>query len=52
MTLGELPQLGLPSDVRQIVELIDVIWFAKGGSELACAFEWSRARRSIPGFSG
>ena len=39
ITLGDLPQLGLPPEVRQTVELIDVIWFARGSSELVCAFE-------------
>ena len=39
LTLAALPQLNLPQDVRQTVELIDVIWFGKGSSELMCAFE-------------
>ena len=39
ITLGDLPQLGLAPEVRQTVELIDVIWFARGSSELVCAFE-------------
>ena len=39
ITLGDLPQLGLAPEVRQTVELIDVIWFAKGSPELVCAFE-------------
>lgn len=39
LTLPALPALNLPPDVRQTVELIDVIWFAKGTGELVCAFE-------------
>lgn len=39
LTLPALPALGLPSDVQQTVELIDVLWFSKGSSQLACAFE-------------
>ena len=39
LTIPTLPPLNLPDDVRQTVELIDVIWFGKASSELACAFE-------------
>jgi len=39
LTLAALPALALPEDVRQTVELIDVIWFGKGSCELVCAFE-------------
>lgn len=39
LTLPALPSLNLPQEVRQTVELIDVIWFGKGTGELACAFE-------------
>lgn len=39
LTLPKLPAMALPEEVRQTVELIDVIWFVKGRSELACAFE-------------
>jgi type II restriction enzyme len=39
LTLESLPALGLAADVQQTVELIDVLWFAKGTSQPACAFE-------------
>lgn len=39
LTIPTLPAMGLPSDVRQTVELIDVLWFAKGSSRPMCAFE-------------
>ena len=39
LTLPDLPSLELPPEVRQTVELIDVIWFGKGSQELVCAFE-------------
>ncbi|ABD71896.1 hypothetical protein Rfer_4209 [Rhodoferax ferrireducens T118] len=39
LTLPRLPALALPVDVRQTVELIDVLWFSKGGTQLVCAFE-------------
>jgi type II restriction enzyme len=39
LTIPALPPLALAEDVRQTVELIDVIWFRKNSSELACAFE-------------
>jgi type II restriction enzyme len=39
ITLAHLPVTGLPSDVQQTVELIDVLWFIKGGPQLVCAFE-------------
>lgn len=39
LTLASLPALNLPVEVRQTVELIDVLWFAKGHSRLVCAFE-------------
>jgi type II restriction enzyme len=39
LTLPALPTLNLPPDVQSTVELIDVMWFAKGEPRLACAFE-------------
>jgi len=39
LTLPSLPALNLPAEVQSTVELIDVLWFAKGGSRLECAFE-------------
>lgn len=39
LTLPALPAMDLSDEVRQTAELIDVIWFVKGRSELACAFE-------------
>jgi type II restriction enzyme len=39
LTIPTLPAMGLPSDVQQTVELIDVLWFAKGASQAVCAFE-------------
>jgi type II restriction enzyme len=39
VTLPKLPALDLPNEVQQTVELIDVLWFTKGGTQLACAFE-------------
>lgn len=39
LTLPKLPDLHLPHEVQQTVELIDVLWFTKGGTQLACAFE-------------
>ena len=39
LTIPALPPLEVASEVRQTVELIDVIWFGKGTSELVCAFE-------------
>lgn len=39
LTIPALPALGLTDEVRQTAELIDVIWFHKGTSDLACAFE-------------
>lgn len=39
LTLPALPALNLPEDVRSTVELIDVLWFAKGEERLECAFE-------------
>lgn len=39
LTLPALPAMNLSDDVRQTVELIDVVWFDKGGSQLVCAFE-------------
>lgn len=39
LTLPTLPPLNLPAEVRQTVELIDVIWFDKGSGDLVCAFE-------------
>lgn len=39
LTIPTLPPMELPREVRQTVELIDVIWFGKGTGELICAFE-------------
>ena len=39
LTIPVLPAMGLASDVQQTVELIDVLWFAKGTSQPVCAFE-------------
>ena len=39
LTIPVLPAMGLASDVQQTVELIDVLWFAKGTSRPVCAFE-------------
>lgn len=39
LTLPALPAMDLSDEVRQTVELIDVIWFMKGSGDLACAFE-------------
>ena len=39
LTIPQLPALGLPSEVQQTVELIDVLWFAKGSAQPVCAFE-------------
>lgn len=39
LTIAALPDLDLSDEVRQTVELIGVIRFVKGRSELACAFE-------------
>lgn len=39
LTIPALPPLDVPDEVRQTVELIDVIWFGKATSELICAFE-------------
>lgn len=39
LTLDKLPALNLPVDVRQTVELIDVLWFGKGEPRFVCAFE-------------
>lgn len=39
LTLPALPALNLPPDVQSTVELIDVLWFAKGEPKLVCAFE-------------
>lgn len=38
-TLARLPPLGLPPDVLDTVELIDVIWLQPGQSNIVCAFE-------------
>lgn len=37
--LGCLPELGVPSDVAGTIDLIDVLWFKKGTSQVACGFE-------------
>jgi type II restriction enzyme len=39
LTIPMLPAMGLPSDVQQTVELIDVLWFAKDTGKPVCAFE-------------
>lgn len=39
LTIATLPPMGLPSDVQQTVELIDVLWFDKANSQPVCAFE-------------
>lgn len=39
LTIPTLPAMGLPSDVQQTVELIDVLWFAKNTVRPVCAFE-------------
>lgn len=39
LTIPTLPSLGLAPEVQQTVELIDVLWFAKGTSQPVCAFE-------------
>lgn len=39
LTIPTLPALGLPADVQQTVELIDVLWFAKDTGKPVCAFE-------------
>lgn len=38
-TLARLPPLGLPPDVLDTVELIDVIWLKPGQPNIVCAFE-------------
>lgn len=39
LTIPALPAMGLPSDVQQTVELIDVLWFSKDAGKPMCAFE-------------
>jgi type II restriction enzyme len=39
LTIPTLPPLGLPPDVQQTVELIDVLWFDRHSGKPACAFE-------------
>ncbi|MBI4190944.1 MAG: hypothetical protein HY525_10455 [Betaproteobacteria bacterium] len=39
LTITELPDLGLSPDVRDTVELIDVIWLQRGEPRIVCAFE-------------
>lgn len=39
LSLPCLPDLGLPADVRNTVELIDVLWFYRGEPRVVCAFE-------------
>lgn len=39
LTLPRLPALGLPSDVQDTVELIDVIWLQRDSPRIVCAFE-------------
>lgn len=37
--LCALPQLAVSEDVRSTIDLIDVLWFEKGSSRVACGFE-------------
>jgi type II restriction enzyme len=39
LTLASLPALPWPEEVLETVGLIDVIWFERGTSTIACAFE-------------
>lgn len=42
--LGCLPELGVPSDVAATIDLIDVLWFKKGTSQVACDVSGSTGR--------
>jgi type II restriction enzyme len=37
--LCALPQLAVSEDVRSTIDLIDVLWFEKGGGRVVCGFE-------------
>jgi type II restriction enzyme len=39
LTLPALPDLGLANEVRDTVELIDVLWLHRGEPRIACGFE-------------
>jgi len=39
LTIARLPELGLPRDVHDTVELIDVLWLHRDQSRIACGFE-------------
>jgi type II restriction enzyme len=39
LTIPDLPELDLPSDVAKTVSLIDVIWVRKDSAQIECAFE-------------
>ncbi|MBX9578816.1 MAG: hypothetical protein K2X87_00775 [Gemmataceae bacterium] len=39
MTVGRLPDLGLPDEVAQTVSLIDVLWLTPGAGQVVAAFE-------------
>ena len=39
LTLPTLPALGLPTDVQDTIELIDVIWLQRDSPRIVCAFE-------------
>ena len=39
LTVDELPDLGLPSEVAQTVSLIDVLWLDPAGGRVVCGFE-------------
>lgn len=39
LTIARLPDFGLAADVRDTVELIDVIWLEPGEARIVCAFE-------------
>jgi type II restriction enzyme len=39
LSLARLPELGLAPEVRDTVELIDVIWLDRGHPRIVCAFE-------------
>jgi type II restriction enzyme len=38
-TLACLPDLGMPPEIHDTVDLIDVLWFYPGEPRIACAFE-------------
>ena len=39
LTVGKLPDLGLPTEVAQTVSLIDVLWLDPSGERVVCGFE-------------